>query len=385
MMLNFPAAVDRPRVSQTPLKVYFFLAGYGESAATTPYQHTAIAIAEGLSLLAIPFVSNIDYWHAAPGAAPLFQADPRVDPRSCGAVVFTRDWMEQGLEFPSRLFNGPDRPITVYIETTSHKTALRSLERDFPKFDVVLRVHYNAAMPYPATFRPWAFGLSNRIIDATKQLDPAEARAQQILVSHRHRRFPHSVRLNAERAFLDKISPKLPVFRSTDDFILGKTDPLAEHLWRVTGRRHSDQFYTDLRRSVSSACFGGYFLSRWPRDERHVVSRFVKRAVGPLGVSTNRITQFDSWRLWESLAAGCAAIHLDLKKYGAVLPVMPRNWEHYIGLDLEHVDQTIVRMLREPDLLHRIGASGRAWSIATYGPQPTAERFLTLIGAPVGR
>jgi hypothetical protein len=369
---------------QAPALIYFFLVEHEDSAHESLYQHTAIALAEGLESLNVRFVSNVDYWRARPEAAPLFCSDPAVDPYNCSVVVFTSDWLEKGLQIPSRLFAGPTRPISVYLDCEDGNR-LRSLQPGFPKFDIVLRAHYTAAMPYPPNFRPWAFGLSNRIIEASTRPDPVEKPVPRIVVSYRHRRFPHSVRMHAEHSFLEKLPSALAVYRYTDDFTLVTSDPVTDHLWRITGRRHSDRYYSELRESAACACFGGYFVPAWPRDERHVLSRLMKRAMTPLRIRSRQITQFDSWRLWESFAAGCATLHLDLAKYGAVLPVMPENWKDYIGLDLDDVDADIDRMFGDPDLLQRIGLSGQAWSINTYGPRPTAERFLALTGLATKR
>jgi hypothetical protein len=319
-----------------PPKFYFYLLPQGRVANATRYQHPAIVLGEGFASLGISFASNVDQWPPSPGAIPLFRADPAIDSYSCSG---------------------------------------------FPKFDIVLRSHFGASTPYPPTFHPWAFGLSNRIIDGTAS-QPLDVRVRRLLVSYRHTRHPHAIRLYMQRNLLDRLTGPLTAYQYEEHSRGASEGPLAEHLWRLTGRRHSDRYYSVLRQSTASACFGGYFLTNFPRDERHVLSRFMKRAITRLHLRTRRITQFDSWRFWESLAAGCATVHLDLDRYGARLPVMPRNWEHYIGLDLDRLDDDIERMVGDPTLIDRIGAAGRLWSLATYGPRPTALRFLALIGLP---
>ena len=363
-------------------RFYFFLVPPGRGADTSRYQHPVIALAEGFAELGIPFAANIDHWPATPHAAPLFRADPAVDPRACTAVIFASDWFEEGLPLPPGPFSGPDRPMTVYLDHQDG-SRLRSLQRGFPAFDLVLRAHYGARTRYPPMFRPWAFGLSNRIIEATADAPAVDRRMRRLLVSYRPMRYPHSVRAYTDRRILDRLGGRLEVYRYDGDTRASPSDPVAEHLWRMTGRRHSPRYYRALRESAVCACFGGYFIPGQPRDERHPVSRLLKRAITSFGLRTQRITQFDSWRFWESLAAGCVSVHLDLHKYGALLPVMPNNWEHYVGLDLDHLERDIERLCGDPGSFERIGAAGRAWSIAAYGPRPTAQRFLTLIGAPV--
>ncbi|MFN6156701.1 MAG: glycosyltransferase family 1 protein, partial [Dolichospermum sp.] len=91
------------------------------------------------------------------------------------------------------------------------------------------------------------------------------------------------------------------------------------------------------------------------------------------------ILQWDSWRFWESLAAGCVTFHVDFEKYGITLPVMPENWRHYIGVDLDHVQTTVDRIAENPEILEYITQEGRSWAIKNYSPVPTALRFLEIV------
>ncbi len=91
------------------------------------------------------------------------------------------------------------------------------------------------------------------------------------------------------------------------------------------------------------------------------------------------IIQFDSWRFWESLAAGCLTFHFDFEKYGMTLPVMPENRVHYIGVDLNNIDETIGFIEQNPDRLAEIAANGRKWALEHYSPRPTAQRFLDAV------
>ena len=104
-----------------------------------------------------------------------------------------------------------------------------------------------------------------------------------------------------------------------------------------------------------------------------------KQVLSHLGLKSNTILQWDSWRLWESLAAGCVTFHLDFEKYGIYLPVMPENWQHYIGIDLDNVKATIDRIADEPEILEKIALAGRRWAMENYSPVPTASRFLETI------
>lgn len=106
----------------------------------------------------------------------------------------------------------------------------------------------------------------------------------------------------------------------------------------------------------------------------------MKRILTELSLKTNRVVQWDSWRFWESLAAGCATFHLDFEKYGLTLPVMPENWRHYIGVDLDNISDTVDRIADEPGIIERVATEGRQWALKHYRPVATAIRFLETVG-----
>jgi hypothetical protein len=94
---------------------------------------------------------------------------------------------------------------------------------------------------------------------------------------------------------------------------------------------------------------------------------------------TGAVVQFDSWRFWESLAAGCLTLHVDLDKYGCSFPVQPENWKHYVGFDLRHIDQDIRRLKDSRSRLEEIALAGREWAVTHYSPRAVAERFLNMM------
>lgn len=78
--------------------------------------------------------------------------------------------------------------------------------------------------------------------------------------------------------------------------------------------------------------------------------------------------------------AGCVAFNLDLEHYGVELPVMPENWKHYIGIDLNQANTFFERLTGQMDSLERIGRAGHDWALDHYSPRRMAERFLAELG-----
>jgi hypothetical protein len=103
------------------------------------------------------------------------------------------------------------------------------------------------------------------------------------------------------------------------------------------------------------------------------------KGLGQFDSRPERIISWDSFRFWETLAAGSVAFHVDLQKYGVALPVMPENWRHYIGVDFRNLDRDVARMKDSPSMLEDIACAGREWALAHYSPRATAERFLDLV------
>jgi Glycosyl transferases group 1 len=91
----------------------------------------------------------------------------------------------------------------------------------------------------------------------------------------------------------------------------------------------------------------------------------------------------DSFRFWEALAAGCAAINVDLEYYGVEMPIMPENGKHYLGVNFSRVDQFIRLLQHDPGLLERVAADGKRWATTHYSPKAVAQRFLRLAGYEV--
>ncbi|MGB5635540.1 MAG: hypothetical protein WBM86_22560, partial [Waterburya sp.] len=71
--------------------------------------------------------------------------------------------------------------------------------------------------------------------------------------------------------------------------------------------------------------------------------------------------------------------HVDFEKYGFELPIMPENWRHYVGIDLDNISESIARIADQPEILEHISTEGRVWAIENYSPKAVALRFLETV------
>jgi hypothetical protein len=236
--------------------------------------------------------------------------------------------------------------------------------------------------------KPWVLGINERILRATEEGKEFSKRKRTMLVNFgASHPYPHGTRELAEKRFFPEIKKWIPLDGTRDDLTKEPKDSYDRLMWRQTGYRFSRSYYERLKNNQAMACFCGEMIPAMPfrNPECYLVGgnkakirRICYEMLGKLDPRPPRSVQWDSFRFWEALAAGCAAINIDLERYGVVLPVMPENWKHYIGINLENIDADVERLKAEPDCLERIAAAGRKWALDNYSPRAMALRLLKL-------
>jgi hypothetical protein len=359
----------------------FFYCNPGLLPEQGAYPHSIVCLAEGLKALGISFYSNVNYWQLSPDQEDyLFCCDSTITADDCSIVILDCDWFVNNHDFPERLFHHKRNYLTVYFERPADAINLprNGWQLEFRQFDFIFRNHYNYRFKYPLNFHPWAFGLSNRILQETASLPDFRDKKMNLLVNFR---LDHPLRNEIQEKFLPLIQKILKV-----DDTIDKSDTSLDTYhslqWHQTGMRHYPRYYQRLNHSVACACFGGLFINPWPPDSfgpTKFLDRVMNKVLIRLDPRPRRLMNWDSFRFWEALSAGCVTFHVDLEKYGAMLPVMPENWKHYIGLDWSHMGEAIDRITAEPEILESIATQGRQWALEHYSPIPTALRFLEII------
>ncbi|MBN1406003.1 MAG: glycosyltransferase family 1 protein [Candidatus Omnitrophica bacterium] len=358
-------------------KIYFYCLPQGP-LRRAGYQHAIVCLAEGFKELGIDFCSNVNYWKTSAGNDDyLFKHNPGVAPDDCSVVMLDSATVDSDGTLPKDLFHPKRRYITVYMDSSDGRKT-HSWRPEFRSFDFIFKTHHNERCRYPSNIHPWAFGLSERIIDATSVTPAFKDRRRSVLVNFR---VTLPVRMAAKEKFLPHLQDILPLDNTIDPYDL-QTSSQYEHVqYYQTGGRHDPRYYKRLRESIACCCFGGIFIPPWPRDQA-ARPLFWHRILNKLQGGPMRILQWDSFRFWESLAAGCIAFHLDFEKYAFCMPVMPKNWKHYIGIDMENPQEAAERIADSFKDLERISTEGKAWALENYGPVPAALRLLNTIYNP---
>ncbi len=366
---------------------YFFL--IPAAVSRDNYAHNALVLAEGLQELGWKIYANIDYWRSRPDdPATLFRHDPAVRPSDCAINVLTYDWLHFVKEIPFE-FAENKRSFRVYLEDDGgmHPPGLGV---EFRAFDLILKSHFNRRTTYPENYRPWSFGISRRILKETEEAAVFSSRRKELLVNFGA---THSYRHQLRDLFEEKVYPGLEGELAFDRFTNSRSNPPADPyhrlMWEQTAWRHYPDYYVRLRNCVACSCVGGQFVPGIP-DNWHVydggggvrtrLRQYGYRLVSRISGSVPRWSQWESWRFWESLGAGTAALMLDFEKYGVQIPVQPENWVHYIGLDLDNLSRDLDRLRSDRDVFARVGQAGRDWVRRHYSPLPLAEQFLRVAG-----
>ena len=374
------------------LKIYFYcfsptLNGYGDYASGYHYyQHGTVCLGEGLKALNIEFYANVNFWLPSPEESYLFRYDPNVTPDDCDLVIINESWWERHSQFANSLCNiqhllRKDRPHqTILLDLSDDTPRKNLLESSLGRFDHCFKSHLTKSTPIFPNTHSFPFGLSERILKEVEDLLPFNQRNHNLLVNSRGFHYGnHSLRNYIQTHFLPKINSIIPLESKN---IVDARDRGAYHAlqWAQASGRHNPGYYELLLSTTTCSSFGGYFISPFPHHPWTLLGRGFRKAITKFGWKTQRIVQWDSWRFWEAIAAGCVPIHVDFDKYGFVLPVMPENWKHYIGIDLDNIDYSIELITQNLDRLPEMSVAGREWALEHYSPIAIAKRFLATVG-----
>jgi hypothetical protein len=308
---------------------YFLLSPYNGPTKAN-YQHSCILLAEGLKKLDQPFGANIDYFPDANGVFTI----PKVDYTDQEYIITSAP--EEFEETINRLLQLPHRKLII-IDTKDEWVRPKSakyLSRAHRYFVSTARVATRIIMP-------WAFALTNRMIDAAR---PTPWALRNPAIAWTHRVDNHELR-NRVKAHYDQ--RKIPYDTYLDNFKVPEGDDV--HYWDHTGRRHSYEYFEFIGNHKVLDAHGGY------------------------SSNLKEIVQWDSWKVWEGFAAGCLVVTADLDYYRVILPFPLIPFTHYIPIRYDQLDASYDKLSRLPDAeQEKIAAAGRAFVLEHYTPATMA-------------
>lgn len=375
------------------MKTYYFLI----SELPNVYDAGIIHLAEGLKEIGCTFFSNRNYWKMDVDGDYLFKYNKDFNPAAdADVVILSNPWAEHmdlvsfkivSLPLPEWLFDASRKFLLVYLDLRDgYKTV--SYTPPFRKFDFILRAHKNARTFNFPNIHPWVLGFGNRVLKDKKNILVENKNHQMAVNFYFSHKYVHQLRALAERKVISKFDPAFinrkitPKEKPADEF--GKL------MWEQTYGLHNPEYYSLIEKTLLVAAFCGEMISGLPDDpsvslaggHKAKIRRITFDFLSTLKGAKERLIQWDSWRFWETLALGSVPMHIDLAKYGVELPVMPTNWKHYIGVDLDNISETVERVIEEKDVIYKIARQGNEWCLINYSPKASAERFLKTIGLP---
>jgi hypothetical protein len=350
------------------------------------YQHEMVSLCEGLRLRGREFYGSCNYWMEPARNEFLLKEAPASF--KSDVDVYNTYYFEA---FPEKIRNVDYSKINILIDREDGLYGAYG-HPQFKKFQLILRTHYNGNINYSyfhPNIRPWAFGLSERIMEAI-DLSFDEKTVNRINVNFR---IPHVLRDKAAAGFMPVIEGKYPLYNQVtagfDSSNPGAYTAADQIHWDQTGHRHDPAYYKLLNGSLLTSAFGGFIFIK-PFATNRIVRQFqllykLKAALlSKMGWDNSAcyfIDQYDSWRLWESFYAKTCPLHMDFEDWNFILPVMPENKVHYWGVRRFDFEASAHKLLSlHPDDVLQIAFSGRKWAAEHYSPAAVAKRFEDLIG-----
>jgi hypothetical protein len=372
-------------------KVKFFSSSYN-SPNWARYQHTSVAIAEGLSVLGIPFCGNLDYWFDHEINDYLIKKDNRSF--DANIHIYSSHFL---LDHPEEIGKCDWSKINVLLDNEDGFDS-PCMDPKYEKFDLILRCHYNKKFEsfrekmdwaldknacYLRQTKPWNFGLSNRIV---KYIDKyrAEEIKDKVLCNFRMK---HNIRQMGVDVFNPILSSKYEVFNNvTESLDINETDDHKGY-WAQTGRRHNEEYYKNINQCRLTYAFGGkVFFDPIGSDPLKSIKQKGQRLRAKLqrnigwSESVNQfytMTQYGGWRLFESFLSNTIPIQIDFEYWNLVWPQNPVAGEHYWSVkhfDFEKSAKDLLNLnVKE---IQEISDKGRDWVLEYYTPKAQAERFL---------
>lgn len=357
------------------MRAYFITAPQGP-AQRACYDHQSVALVEGLLDKSIEVSGKRSFFPVYENTRSHLIEGELFDFHESDVVVFSSEIFDCGYAdlLPRDLYASSRNYKLVFLDNSDgFKTP--GFRSEMTKVDIVLKSHYNLTQKYPSNFKPWQFGLTNRLMKYAN-LNEHILRLPKLVEAFRVK---HGSRNLAHRYFLPLLNTDIAIDQTLDEFDEHDSQPQERQLWEITGRRHYPAFYNRLRSSLACAAFGGDLEPSWVFGNHRW-----RRRLSTLndcvthGKLNKRIVQWDSFRFWESLICGCATIHVDLERYGALLPIMPVNYQHYIGIDFDEIGKAVLSF-NDLTNIEQIALNGKVWVQENYSPSAVADRFLSML------
>jgi len=310
-------------------------------------QHPCVVFAQGLQGLGVPYHGNMPFLKDFNKETFLIDISDEINSNT---IVVTN----QPQKYMNELQQYKRQGHKIIVMDTCDEWCRNVHERALPFTDYYYRSSYHTSNRLPNVF-PFAFSLSNRIIQTTSFVDMKKWSERTPVIFQAHR-VDHSLRNHVKNYYNSGRCP-IAVEYYNDKFEAPKEGTEEHFHWCQTGRRHSVKYYEKLASVQMIDAHGGHFTPQ-------------------------KLLQIDSWKLWEGFAAGCLVITLDFKYYGIQLPFELIGYKHYIPIRYDKLDESYQMLNRlTTEQRARIASSGREYVLSNYSPEGIAKYICSKLNA----
>lgn len=323
------------------MNFFFLLEELNDSQPTAVNdQHTCVVFAQGLQMLGTPYHGNIHFLKNYEKDDYLIDISGAINKDTIIVSACPH-------KFKNELLSYSKKGNRIIIFDTRDEWNRHEFDIFIPITNFYYRSSYHTSNSIH-TIYPFAFSLSNRIMNITKQVNMNEWDKRDNVILEAHRVTNHSVRNFVKQFYMSGKCP-IPVEMYNDKFEEPQKGTEEYFHWCQTGRRHSEKYYNKLASVQMIDAHGGYFQQ-------------------------DKIVQIDSWKLWEGFAAGCLVIAIDFKYYGIKMPFDLIGYKHYIPIRYDKLEESYA-MLNSLSFVQRkkIAEMGRNYVLQKYCPQNIAN------------
>ncbi len=345
------------------------------------YYHEMIALAEGFKELGHKIIGNCNYWWQPEEQQFLINEDIDGDydiAIYCWRYVLSFEHLLFRPGYPNINFN----KINILNDRNDFISPIW-LNPHYSIFDLILAGSMVEGLKVPSNVRPWAIGLTKRIVNSIDQFYNENEKIEPIMgcnftTEHNLRKFVNEN--------ISKLATKFPYkakFTSAPD----NSNSIDSHYYKTTTRRHVPEYFKSLNECLMFSAFCGY-MEYLPKlyQPYNVLDKIWRKPHALLNdISSDKskhqfVFQYDSFRTWETFYARTCPLNLDFETWGFILPEMPKNGIHYLGMnrfDFKNFVDRIEAMKTEEIL--SIGIAGRKWVAEHYSPKAQALRLLNYL------
>lgn len=367
------------------LKIKFFITPvypYGNDH----YYHEMIAVAEGFEQLGYKIIGNCNYWWMPETNSYLINED--IENNDFEIAIYDYRYVTSfaHLLFRKGYPNFDQTKKHILIDRNDWLKPIWWQNKDYAIFDFIFAGNIYSNVTYADNIKPWAIGLTNRIIKSIDTFYDAALKREN--VTGCNFRVDHNMR----GYLLKQLNVNLKKYPVTEKFTQPNFDNETDAFYYKTSiRRHNPEYYKVLCKTMFFMAFGGYYEYK---PMRYLPYTFIDKLIRKPSYwrykklkASNRdfsneifIFQQDNFRFWEVLYSGSIAINLNLEYWNFKLPVMPVSGTHYFGIEKLKDNQleNVLANLKEEEI-PQISVNARKWVFENYSPKAQAQRILSFL------